>query len=159
MSYDASGSGFVRLTGNKYIAPVSGFSDDGDLEIPDRVYGVLDTETDYFLDHARVANTDEETMGLYSGIMTSLEPSKDIVQGVHVPQHEELLETKEAVIDDGNGEYAVVQAAENPEQVVITFADPDTPMSPQSMGYEQVSAADGVSAYVDRLSDDYGFET
>lgn len=129
-------AGFEKLRDRKYIAPVAGVSEEGALEIPDVPYGIIDLDEGYHVERARVANAEDETMGMYSGIITDTQPTRDIEWGVYIPPYQELMED--------------IREHEGQPYVVLTFAD-DRELTMQSMGYELQGKGGGVTAWRDVL--------
>lgn len=129
-------AGFEKLRDRKYIAPVAGVSEDATLEIPGVPYGILDLDEGYHVERARVANAENETMGLYSGVIADTQPTKDIEWGVYIPPYKELVED--------------FREREGQPSVVLTFAD-DRDLTMQSMGYELQGKGGGVTAWRDVL--------
>lgn len=129
-------AGFEKLRDRKYIAPVAGVSEEGALEIPDVPYGILDVEEGYHVERARVANAEDETMGMYSGVVADAQPTRDIEWGVNIPPYGELM-------DD-------IRRRDGQAYVVLTFAD-DWKMTMQSMGYELQGQGSGVTVWRDLM--------
>lgn len=144
-------AGFQKLRDRKYLAPVAGVSGEGKLEIPDVPYGIFDADEGYHVERARVANADDETLGMYSGVLTDTRSTTDIEWGVNVPPYQELVnETQRLLGSDVHGNYAVEEDEEEPSYVVVTFAD-DRQLTMRSMGYEPVTQGDGVTVWRDIL--------
>lgn len=144
-------AGFEKLRDRKYLAPVAGVSQDGTLEIPGVPYGILEVDEGYHMERARVANADEETLSLYSGVVADARPTTDIGWGVKIPPYQELVgETQRLLGSDAHGNYAVREEEEQPAYVVLTFAD-DRELTMQSMGYELQAQGQGITAWRDVL--------
>lgn len=128
-------SGFVKLTRNKYLAGVAGFSDNGRLELPSRVYDMLDDGEGYVMERARIALPDDETLGQFSGKLTELAAADNLSWGTYVPGIDELARQRHRL-----------------SQVCITFADDDTPVSLEAAGFKKVDDGSGFATFRDFLN-------
>lgn len=134
---NGQGHGFTRLTSNKYFADVVGVTRQDVLELPEPVYDKLDTDG-FLMQRVRVTAAADESLGQYSGALTDVAASADIAHGARIPAIRELFDEHEPV-----------------RSVCITFADDDTALSVEAMGFATVQDGAGVTAYFDRL-DDFG---
>lgn len=139
-----SAAGFEKLRDRKYLAPVAGITEET-LGMPARVVRGLATQG-YNTDRARVAPVDEETLGLYSGVLVDVNAQPDLPWGVNVPVAEQHTTTRR-VASEG-AEYVALHRQDEVERVVITLAD-DDPHVAQALNLDVVSS-DGLTAWRDQ---------
>lgn len=151
-------AGFVKLSGNKYMAPIAGIAptqpqDDqvGRLGIPDTIVNRLEHEG-YLMERARVAKLEEETLGQYTGKPASIEVVDELDYGAIVPDYAATADTRSKVYGR-DGAYMVQEQEEEPDTVCITFANDDTPTSYEAVGFKKIAERDGVALLKDILDD------
>ncbi len=133
------GTGFTRLTSNKYLADVSGVARQDALELPEPVYDRLDRDN-FLMERVRMAPPDRETLGQFSGQLVTVSPADDLSWGARIPVLHQ--------VDQGVEELPTQRAS-----VCITFADDDTPLSVEATGFHRIKDHDGFSLYTDILGD------
>lgn len=151
-------AGFEKLSGNKYMAPITGIvstqqtgQELGSVGIPESVFQMLEGEG-HLMDRVAVAKMGEETLGQYSGKPARVE-SVEGLYGAIVPDYAATA-TDKFSIQGGNGIYQVDEWEEEPARVCITFPDDDTPMSLQALEYQKIGEDDVAAAYHDRRDDE-----
>ncbi len=145
VAIDGIGAGFRKLRERKYLAPVTGVTEQG-LICPAPVLRTLAIEEGYNTDRARVAPASEETLGLYSGVVVDLQPDPSLSGGVCVPADESSTVTRR-VASEG-AEYVALHRQDAVEHVVITFADDN--LSAAAACGTSVSRGAGFTAWRDR---------
>lgn len=139
--------GFTQIMGNKYVAQVAGISEGDVLELPQSLYDKLDKDNGYLMDRARISVPSDETLGQFSGELTAVQPAA-MNWGVRIPKT--LKETQERVIQN-SVDHAVLRKNKTPKDVVVTFADEETAVSLEAMGFRKQSDGAGFSSYRDFL--------
>lgn len=130
--YDAA---VEPLNDRTYVAAVDGLSDDPTVvEVPDTAYGVM-ADRPHYLERALVGTRDYSPSLFSEGVISDVEPNKDLAAGVRIPLASILTEEDVTTTSIGIGYGGNGPNLDGPRVPGETYrsGDPDVALTPRGM--------------------------